>query len=209
MSWLRVLACDGRGALLDWGRPKDLWLPRSESSGRVEVGSYCLVMVHYDRDKQPTASMQLNDFIVDEAEGLEIGDRVSLVIEDTTDLGVNAIVNHKFWGLLYANELFQRVRKGQKLDGWVQLVREDKRLDLTLKAPGYVAVDSLTDQILARLKAGGGFLALTDKSPPDAIYRAFGVSKKQFKAAIGSLYKRRRVDLEDAGIRLLPGREGQ
>lgn len=211
MSWLRCIATDSGGALLDWGRPKDLWLPRPEQAGRVEVGQYCLVMVHLDREKRPVASMNLNDFIVDESTGLEDGDRVSLVIEDTTDLGVNAIVNHLFWGLLYKDELFQKVRKGQKLDGFVKLVREDKKLDLSLTAaaPRYVKADSLTDHILARLKASKGFLPLTDKTDPEVIYREFNVSKKQFKQAVGSLYKRRRITLEERGIRLVPGREGE
>jgi uncharacterized protein len=208
VAWLRVLAIDRRGALLNAGLPTELLLPRDQMVGRLSIGEGCLVMVHLDRGR-PVATMHLDRFVSDVSEGLHDGDRVSLVIADPTDLGVKAVVDHRFWGLLYADTLFRTVRKGQRLDGWVLRVREDGRLDLTLREPGYAAVDPLTDRVLERLKAGGGFLPLTDRSPPEVIHRAFGVSKKQFKQAVGALYRRRRIVLEGDGIRLIEGTEGQ
>lgn len=201
VAWLRVLDADDERVWLDWGRPKDLFMPRRECVGRVAPGQYCLVAVFADREGRATASMRLHDFVRDASEGLSDGDKVTLVIADQTDLGTKAIVNHRFWGLLYADETFQRLRKGQRLDGWVRLVRPDGKLDLGLTPPGYGAVDPLTDVVLARIEAAGGFLPLTDKSPPEAIYAAFAVSKKQFKQAIGALYKERKITLEPGGLR--------
>lgn len=203
-----MLDLDSRGALLDWGRPKELILPRSVMVGRVEVGRSVMVAVHQDDDERPIASMFLNDFVEDISTGLRGGDRVSLVIADPTDLGVKAIVNHRFWGLLYANELFKSVRKGQQLAGFVKTVREDGKLDLTLAEPGRGAVDTLTERILDRLRVSNGFLPLTDKSPPETIARWFGVSKKQFKQAVGALYRERQVVLEADGIRWVVPRAG-
>lgn len=188
--------------MLRWGRPEVLVLPRADEVGRVAPGDYVLVKVYRDAEHRPVASMRLNDFVTDEATGLRAGDEVSLRIADPTDLGVKAVVNDRFWGLIYASDLYRPLRKGLKIAGYVRNVREDHRLDLALTPPGYAAVDPLTDQIVARLREAGGYLAFTDKSEPEAIYRAFGVSKKQFKQAIGALYKQRRIALEERGLRL-------
>jgi predicted RNA-binding protein (virulence factor B family) len=128
---------------------------------------------------------------------------VSLIIADKTDLGYKAVVNNSHWGLLYKNEVFQPLRKGQKLEGYIKQIRDDKKIDLMLHEPGYGKVESLTDKILSRLKQNDGYLNLSDKSPPEAIYEAFGVSKKVFKQAIGALYKKQLIRIETDGIRLV------
>lgn len=204
VAWLRVVTVDDRGAWLDWGHPKDLLLPYKEQQGDVLAGQYCLVRVFMDDDERPTASMRLDEFLAEEAVGLEPNAKVSLVVADTTDLGVKVVVNHRYWGLVYANEVFKRLRKGQKLDGWVKPLRADGRLDISLNPLGYGAVQPLVDVIVARLEARGGFLPLHDKSPPEAIQATFGVSKKVFKQAVGALYKQGRITLEPEGIRLRP-----
>jgi predicted RNA-binding protein (virulence factor B family) len=114
------------------------------------------------------------------------------------------VVNHECWGLLYSNELYRRIRKGQELDGFVQRVRDDGKIDLTLTQPGFSAdkIDDVAEKILTALRKSDGFLALTDKSPPQEIYAVFGVSKKVFKQALGALYKQRRISLDKDGIRL-------
>jgi predicted RNA-binding protein (virulence factor B family) len=127
---------------------------------------------------------------------------VSLLIADKTDLGVKAIINNTHWGMLYQNELFQPVKKGQKLEGFIKQIREDHKIDLSLYRPGYGKVGELTDKILRKLNDNQGFLALTDKSPPETIYTTFGVSKKVFKQAIGALYKKKLIVIGEDGIRL-------
>ena len=130
---------------------------------------------------------------------------MSLIVGDRTELGFKAVINHRTWGLLYANELYRPIRKGMTLTGYVKRVRPDNKVDLTLEKPGFDQNRTATvgDQIIAELTAHGGFLALTDKSPPADIQATFGVSKKVFKQALGALYKQRRVRLEAGGIRLV------
>lgn len=209
VSWLRVVGVDRRGATLDGGTRAEFVLPRDEWVGELSPGDRALVMVRRDRSGSLVATMKLDPLIADVSVGLAVGARVSLIVARTSDLGVNVIVDHRFWGLIFADRLFRRLRTGQQLDGWVERVRPDGKLDITLREPGYGAVDPLTDRILDQLKARQGFLRLGDHSTPEAIHQAFGVSKKQFKQAVGALYRRRRITLETHGIRLVPGTEGQ
>ncbi|MEQ1502164.1 MAG: RNA-binding protein [Myxococcota bacterium] len=203
-----MVAVDRRGAWLDAGWTTDLALPRTEWTADLAIGDRALVIVHRDAGG-PVASMKLNERIAEASVGLRVGAKVSLVVARTSDLGVVVVVDHRFWGLIFADRLFRPLRVGQRLDGWVEQVRDDGKLDITLRERGYAAVDPLTDRILDRLKASRGFLAVGDHSTPDAIRDAFGVSKKQFKQAVGALFKRRRITLEADGIRLVPGTEGQ
>ncbi|MGZ8195903.1 MAG: GntR family transcriptional regulator, partial [Methylosarcina sp.] len=149
------------------------------------------------------ATAKIDDFIRDESDDFNVGQKVSLIIADKTDLGYKAIVNNAYWGMLYHNELFKTVKKGQKMEGYIKQIRDDKKIDLTLHQPGYGKVESLTDRILSELKEHNGILQLSDKSPPEAIYVAFGVSKKVFKQAIGALYKNKRILIDDNDIRLI------
>lgn len=201
-AWLPVVSVSPVGAFLDWGLPKDLLVPFAEQPKRMEVGRHYLVRLFVDNTHRIAASARLDRFLLDEAEGLEPGQAVSLLIADKTDLGVKAIVNHRFWGLLYHDTLYKPVRKGQSLEGYVKRIREDGKIELTLDRPGYDKVGAVADEILARLKANDGFLPLTDKSPPDLIAAEFQVSKGVFKQAIGALYKKRLIRIGRDGIRL-------
>jgi predicted RNA-binding protein (virulence factor B family) len=124
-----------------------------------------------------------------------------LLIADPTELGVKAVVDNTHWGILYQNEIFRPLRKGQKLTGYIKKVRDDHKLDLTLHEPGYGKIEPLADRILAELDKNDGLLKLGDKSPPEAIYQMFGASKKAFKQAIGALYKKHLIVIEDHSIR--------
>lgn len=204
IAWLKVVSLNYVGAFLDWGLPKDLLVPFSEQHHELEVGKSYLVKVFLDEKNRIAATTKIDKFITDESVDFEVGQKVSLIIADKSDLGVKAIINNTHWGMLYQNELFQPVRKGQKLDGYIKQIREDRKIDLSLHQPGYGKVESLTDKILAKLKASGGALMLSDKSPPEDIYAAFGVSKKVFKQAIGALYKDKLISLDKKnGIKLL------
>ncbi len=203
IAWLKVVSLNYVGAFLDWGLPKDLLVPFSEQYHEMEVGRSYLVKVFLDEQNRIAATTKIDKLLSDESSDYEVGQKVSLIIADKSDLGVKAIINNSHWGMLYENELFQPVRKGQKLEGYIKQIREDHKIDLSLHQPGYGKVVSLTDRIIAKLKANDGVLMLSDKSPPEAIYAAFGVSKKVFKQAIGALYKQQLITIDKSGIKLV------
>jgi len=203
IAWLKVVSLNYVGAFLDWGLPKDLLVPFSEQYHEMEVGRSYLVKVFLDEQSRIAATTKIDKLLSDEALDFEVGQKVSLIIADKSDLGVKAIINNSYWGMLYENELFQAVRKGQKLDGYIKQIREDRKIDLSLHQPGYGKVVSLTDRIIAKLKTNNGVLTLSDKSPPEAIYAAFGVSKKVFKQAVGALYKQQLITIDENGIKLV------
>jgi len=137
-----------------------------------------------------------------EPDEFQEGQEVELLISDRTEIGYKATINNAREGLLYKNEVFQPLRKGQHVAGFIKKVREDGKIDLCLQKPGPENVDAVSERILARLNSHGGFIPLDDKSPPELIYRLFGTSKKTFKKALGALYKKRLIIIESAGIRL-------
>jgi predicted RNA-binding protein (virulence factor B family) len=203
IAWLKVVSLNYVGAFLNWGLPKDLLVPFSEQHHEMEVGRSYLVKVFLDEKNRIAATTKIDRFIADESVDFEAGQKVTLIIADKTELGFKAIVNNTHWGLLYQNELFQPLKRGQKLDGYIKKIRDDGKIDLSLHHPGYGKVVSLTDNILIKLKENDGVLMLSDKSPPEAIYAAFGVSKKVFKQAIGALYKKKLITIDKNGIKLV------
>jgi predicted RNA-binding protein (virulence factor B family) len=204
IAWLKCISVSQAGAFLDWGLSKDLLLPYSEQTSKVVEGRSCLVKVFLDESNRVAASMLLDDFLQEEAFYFKAGQQVDLVIADETDLGYKAVINNEFWGVLHKNEIFQRLRKGQKTTGYIKKIREDNKIDLVLQVAKYGdKVDSVTEKILAKLKKQGGVILITDKSPPDEIYKAFGVSKKVFKQSIGTLYKKRIITFGEGSISLV------
>jgi predicted RNA-binding protein (virulence factor B family) len=135
--------------------------------------------------------------------GLTEGLKVDLLICSQTELGYKAIINNSCWGVLYRNEVFQPLRKGQQVEGFVKKVRDDGKIDLCLQKPGHEKVADMSDRIMDALKAEGGFIPITDKSPAELVYRMFSMSKKTYKKAVGALYKKRLIDIERDGIRLI------
>jgi hypothetical protein len=134
--------------------------------------------------------------------GFYEGQKVALLISARTEMGFTAVINGTHKGILYKNEVFQPLKIGQEIDGFIRKVRDDKKIDLCLQKPGYKAIDALSRKIMDKLQQQGGFIAVTDKSPPKVIADLFGVSKKTFKKATGNLYKKRLITLEKNGIRL-------
>ena len=134
--------------------------------------------------------------------GFHEGQKVALRISGRTKMGFVALINGAHTGILYENEVFQPLKIGQEIDGFIKKVRDDEKIDLCLQKPGYKAIDPLSRKIMDKLRQQGGFMAVTDKSRPEVISDIFGVSKKAFKKAIGNLYKKRLITLEKKGIRL-------
>lgn len=131
------------------------------------------------------------------------GQSVELVIGDRTEIGYKALINNSREGMLYKNEVFQTLRKGQHITGFIKKVRDDGKIDICLQKPGHEKVDEVSEKIVNKLKAQGEFISVTDKSAPEIIHGLFGVSKKTFKKAIGALYKKRLILIESNGIRLI------
>lgn len=203
-AMLKVVSVTQMGAFLDWGLPKDLFVPFREQKMDMEEGKYYIVTVYLDYDsKRLVASAKIEKFLDNVPADYQAGEEVNLLIVSSTDLGFNAIINNKHTGVLYKNEVFQPLHKGDRVKGYIKKIREDEKIDLILQKPGYQKVDDISMGIVDILKKHNGFLPITDKTDPDEIYKVFGVSKKTFKKAIGSLYKLRIISIEDDGIKLV------
>ena len=203
---LKCVAVTGVGAFLDWGLPKDLLVPFREQKVRMDVGKNYVVHVHMDEQTgRIIASTRLARYLDQGPHEFYPGQAVDLMAYGKTDLGYKAIVNGSHSGLIFANDVFQPLQPGETLRGYVATVREDGKLDLTLHAPGRARVDDLQGQILAELKARGGFWPLGDHSSPEEINQELGVSKRTFKQATGALLRKRAITIEEKGLRLVEG----
>lgn len=197
------------GAFLDWGLPKDLLLPYREQKPKVAVGEDVVVAVTLDGDESRIiATTFLSRHLSKERPPYGPGDPVDLLVCAATDLGYNAIVDGRFRGLLYRTNLAGPLRIGARMPGFVKLVREDGKIDLSLDAAGYARVAPLSEQILRELQRVGGRINLDDSSDPAAIRDRFGVSKKAYKQALGALYRERRIVFTEPGIELAPDAGG-
>ncbi len=203
---LKCVAVTGVGAFLDWGLPKDLLVPFREQKVRMDVGKNYVVHVHMDEQTgRIIASTRLARYLDQGPHDFYPGQAVDLMAYGKTDLGYKAIVNGSHSGLIFANDVFQPLQPGETLRGYVASVREDGKLDLTLHAPGRARVDDLEGQILAELKARGGFWPIGDHSSPEEINEELGVSKRTFKQATGALLRKRAITIEEKGLRLVEG----
>lgn len=200
---LRVAANTQSGAFLDWGLQKDLLVPKREQLTKMEEGKSYFVYIFLDEKKRITASARLDRFLGLEPPKYDEGQEVDLIIFEQTDLGYKAAVNRAHLGMIYKNEIFQDIDIGQEIKGYIKKVRDDHKIDLSLQKSGYQKVDNISRTILFALKKHGGKLAVTDKSPPEEIYARFKVSKKVFKQAIGALYKKRLITMDDKGLSIV------
>ncbi|MFT4799272.1 MAG: putative RNA-binding protein (virulence factor B family) [Candidatus Azotimanducaceae bacterium] len=202
-AYLPVIADTGFGAFLDWGLDKDLLVPFGEQHKPMEAGHSYLVYVYVNQaDGRITASSKIEKFLDDDApHEFTVGQSVDLIIANSTDLGFKAIVNHSHWGLLYKNEVNERLSFGQSKVGVIKYVRADGRIDLVLKQAPETR-DKYTATILNYLNDNDGFAGVHDKSDPELIQRLFGMSKKSFKKTIGGLYAKRVITIEADGIHL-------
>ncbi|WP_444436578.1 CvfB family protein [Pseudomonas sp. A6] len=200
---LKVVEVSRVGLFLDWGLPKDLLLPHSEEKRPLQVGDYCVVYCYIDeRTRRITATARLDRYLDSTPAHYQAGQEVDLLVVERTDLGFKAIIDGRHWGLIHKNELFKFVRGGMREKGYIKEVRADGKISLSLQPVGQAARDDLSERILAALREAGGSLALSDKSPPEAISREFGVSKGNFKKAIGGLFKQGLITILDDRIEL-------
>ena len=203
-AFLQAKQVNDIGAFLDWGMDKDLFVPFREQQNRMEPGKSYVVFVYVDDETDRLiASSKLSRFIEREDIDVREGDIVDLLIYSETDLGFNAIVNDLYSGLIYKNEIYETIRVGDKMQGFVKRVREDNKIDLSLQKSGYELVDDVKWRILKLMKEENGLLPLTDNSSPEEIKAKLQISKKAFKKAVGALYKERLVKLTDKGVELI------
>jgi len=201
---LRVVALTKFGAFVDWGLQKNLLVPHSEQKAKLEEGRKYIVRVYLDeKTNRIAASTKLDKFLDISTPDIYEGEEVEILICNQTDLGYKVIINNLFWGVIYQNEIFKEISRGEKHKAFIKKIRDDFKIDVSLDKPGFEKVDDLTETILKKLKENNGFLKVTDKSSPEDISELFGVSKKTYKKAIGSLYKQRLIELTDKGITLI------
>lgn len=202
-AYLEVAWVNEFGAFLNWGLMKDLFVPFREQKMKMQKGHKYIVHAHVDEDSyRIMASAKVERYLSKEPPQYEPGEEVDILVWQKTDLGFKVIVENQFSGLLYQNEIFQPVETGMKLRAYIKQVREDGKIDLVLQKLGAKKVDDFSEVLLQYIKDHDGFITLNDKSAAETIYDTFGVSKKTFKKAVGDLYKRRLVVLEEGGIRL-------
>lgn len=198
------------GAFLDWGLMKDLFCPFREQKKKMEMGDSYIVYIHIDEESyRIVATAKVDKYLCpahptgnNAEEGLAVGTPVSLLVWQKTDLGFKVIVDNKYQGLIYRNQIFRHVQTGDRLDGYVEKVRPDGKLDISLQPTGRKQTIDFAETLIQWLEDHDGFAPFGDKSAPDDIKRTFQVSKKVFKKAVGDLYKRRIITITDDGIQL-------
>lgn len=202
-AFLKTITVTRAGAFMDCGLERDLLVPVSQQLTPMQEGQSYVVYLYLDPDQQVIGSTKLHKFLDERAKNMAAGEQVDLLIVNETDLGYKAVINGTHLGLLYKGEVFQSLQPGDKTTGYIKSIREDRKIDLCLQRQTQKAKDELTDRIMAFLEANGGTSTLTDYSPPEAIYKQYGVSKGNYKKALGKLYKQRRISVAKDQITLL------
>lgn len=192
------------GAFLNWGLMKDLFVPFSEQKMKMQVGKKYIVHAHLDDESyRIVASAKVDRYLSKEKAEYQPGEEVNILIWQKTDLGFKAIIENKFADCFMVVRYFHAFAyPGMVLKAYVKQIREDGKIDLVLQKPGFEKVDDFSKTLLEYIREHDGYTSLNDKSPADDIYAAFGVSKKTFKKAVGDLYKKHLVVLQEDGIRL-------
>lgn len=201
---LKAVSVSGIGAFMEWGVMKDLLVPFREQAERIEEGKSYIVYAYLDNTtKRIVGSTKLNKFLGNRIPRYAAGEQVDVLIVKRTDLGYKVIVDNLFWGMIYFNDLFDPVSVGDRLPAYVKLVREDGKIDVTLREYGGERVFQLAYRIVGYLRDNGGRMTICDISSPEEIKAVFQCSKKDFKKALGYLYKKGQVRVSDKEVALL------
>lgn len=202
-AYLEVKDNTAVGSFLDWGLDKDVLAPFAEQHRPMVVGSSYIVFLYVDSKDRIAATSKIDKIVrEDDDHDFRAQQEVDLIVANSTELGFKAIVDNSHWGLLYKDEVDERLSFGQSLDGYIKHIRRDGRIDLSLKSNWEIR-DSYTQAIQDYLEANDGFAPLHDKSHPAEILELLKMSKKQFKKAVGGLYKKQLITIEKDGIRLV------
>jgi len=203
-AFLQVKEVTNFGAFLDWGLEKDVFVPFKEQPVKMISGKKYIVYLYLDtQTDRLVASANFNRFLEKENVYVEKGEKVDVLILDQTELGLNVIINNMHRGLIFNNDIFQVIKTGDKVEGYIKNIRPDNKIDVTLQKQGFANIEPNAQKILEKLESNNGFLNLTDKSDPIEIIGLLEMSKKTFKKAIGTLYKKKIIRLEKDGIYLI------
>jgi uncharacterized protein len=203
-AFLRVASVSNVGAFLDWGLEKDLMVPFREQRQKMEEGRWYIVYLDLDKETDRLyATNKIEKRLQNDTLTVAEGEATEVMIMKKTDLGFSVIVNQQHEGLIFENEIFSKLNIGDKVKAYVKQIRDDNKIDISLQPIGFENFnDPNCELILSKLKADKGLLTVTDNSTPEEIYAAFGISKKAFKKAVGTLYKQRKIVLQPDGIKL-------
>ena len=202
-AYLQVSWVNQYGAFLDWGLMKDLFCPFREQKRKMEVGRSYIIHTHIDNESfRIVASSKVEKYLSPEKPPYAPDDEVSLLVWQHTNMGYKVIIDNKYQGLVYDNQVFRVLEIGDSLKGYIMQVREDGKVDVALQRSGRQQTLGFADTLLKYMERNGGRCYLHDKSPAEEIYDRFKVSKKVFKKAVGDLYKRRLIEITDHGLLL-------
>ncbi len=200
---LEVAWVNQYGAFLKWGLMKDLFCPFREQKKRMEQGQRHIIYIKVDKDSYRLMATAKVEKYLEPAPAMKHGDPTDILVWQKTDLGFKCIVNNRYQGQIYDNQIFQPLHSGDRLSGFIDHVRQDGKIDLTLQPSGRQHTLDFAEVLLRYLYENDGYCNLGDKSPAELIYDRFQVSKKAYKKAIGDLYRRRLITIADDGIRLV------
>ncbi len=203
-AFLQVAWVNNFGAFLDWGLLKDLFVPFREQKMKMVKGQGYIVHIHLDEDSNRImASAKVERYLDPGRPSYRRGDEVEALVWQKTDLGFKVIIDNRWGGLLYDSQVFRSLHTGDRVRAYINKVREDGKIDVSLTPQGREGVMEFSDVLLAYLREHDGYCPLGDKSPAEDIAEVFGVSKKVFKKGVGDLYKRRLIAISEDGLRLV------
>ncbi|RYD57883.1 MAG: RNA-binding protein [Sphingobacteriales bacterium] len=201
---LKCVGATKQGAFLDWGLMKDLFVPLSQQESRMQEGGKYLVKIFIDEQTgRIAATERIARFLSNDDLTLNERDAIEFLVYRETDIGYEVIINNQHIGLLHYNEVFRELEIGDRERGFVKTIREDNKIDVSIGERGYAKVEDEGDKILRLLQENDGYLPYHDKSDPEEIYEFFGISKKTFKMTVGTLYKQKKIELTQSGIKLI------
>ena len=202
-TYLKVVDKNIHGAFLDWGlKGKDLFLPNRNQQGGVLAGRSYIVWLYVDNiTGRCVATMKLKPFIDNDIITVKPRQKVDILIASESPIGYRAIIDSRHWGMVYKNQIFQKVQIGDRFEGFVRRITDDNRIDLSLRQEGYDGVATSADDLLAILRNNGGVLPVGDDSSPEQVHAATQMSKKVFKRAVGMLLKRGVITADKFEIR--------
>lgn len=203
-AMLRCNQVTQHGAFLDWGLLKELFCPFKEQAFKMKAGSWYLVYCYLDKETgRLVASSKTNRFLDNKRLTVKQFEEVDLIVSHPSEIGMNVIVNEKHSGLIFKDDIFKDLSIGDRLKGYVKKIRPDNKLDIVLGQIGYRNIEPSAETLMQELEDNDGFLNLTDKSDPEDIKEILQMSKKSFKKAVGTLYKKRLIEIREDGIYLL------